>query len=340
MGLFGIWGMLMLTIEEQKKYLFDRLKVEKLCFSEKNREDIVEFEQAASGNNIANYLKDEAWKDDNLRNTKVYLVRDIFTEEIVYYFAINCGILYSEIEEIALNESEKNPFYRYIKAVRGANRKGLTTEQRDKANEELKEAMNGLYNATNSADRASYLFNCAENKAVQKEEEIELFHDTEETEHTMNVQETFPAIDIKFLCRNKKYVPSIKLDFKIGVYIFWEIIVPLLLDVAETVGCKYVYLFAADNSERRKSKASEPIMYTQDYNPDDDSFETENKEEVLKLVRYYQSELKFEYVTKYKILKPKYERKCFTLIQKVDDLRKNRDDVWMTLIPVDDSSEG
>ena len=44
-----------LTIEEQKKYLFERLELESLCFSEQNRVDIEQFEQATSGNKIAEY---------------------------------------------------------------------------------------------------------------------------------------------------------------------------------------------------------------------------------------------------------------------------------------------
>lgn len=58
---------------------------------------------------------------------------------------------------------------------------------------------------------------------------------TDEKEHIQQVQETFPAIDIKFLGRNKEYKPEILLDFKLGVYVFWEIIVPHLLQIAENV---------------------------------------------------------------------------------------------------------
>jgi len=328
-----------LTIEEQKKYLFERLQMESLCVSDKNRIDIECFEQATSGNKIAEYLRSDAWDDDQDRNTKVFLIRDIVTNEIVYYFAINCGILYSEIEEIQLTNDEKGPFERYIEAVRMANRKGLTSTQQEAADEEYSDAMIALYNIVKNPDRTSYLINIAEHKASKKEEERDLFSDTEETEHTKNVQETFPAIDIKFLCRNKNYKPKIHLDFRIGVYIFWEIIVPHLLQVSEMVGCKYIYLFAADNSDRILSNMKEPIMFTPDYDPQADEEEFEKGEEVLRLVDYYQKELKFEFVTKYKILKPHFERKCFTLVQEVANLQNNRDIVWLTHIP-DDTSEG
>lgn len=328
-----------LTIEEQKKYLYEKLDLETLCFLEQNKADIEQFEQATSGNKIAEYLIHEAWKDDKDRNTKVYLVKDKKTNEIVFYFAINCGILYSEIEDVKLTDEEKLPFERYIKALQVTKKKNLSTNQQDDADKKLAEAMDELYDAIGDPDRLSYLFSRAEDKALIKEEESELFSDTEEKEHTMNVQDTFPAIDIKFLCRNKKYNPGIKLDFKLGLYVFWEIIVPHLLKVAEMVGCKYIYLFAADNSDRSTSKNYEPIMYTQDYDPYADDTK-EEKKEILRLVDYYQRELKFEFVTKYKILKPRFERTCFTLVQEVENLQENRESVWLTHLPVNDLSDG
>ena len=38
--------------------------------------------------------------------------------------------------------------------------------------------------------------------------------------------------------------------------------------------------------------------------------------------------MKFRYVSKYKILKPHYERKCYTLVQEVESLQYNRESVW------------
>ena len=116
MGLFNVRGESVLTINEQKEYLHNRLELERLCFSENNKNDIEQFEQTTCGNKIAEYLKNKAWQDDEERNTKVYLVRDKNTKEIVYYFAINCGILYSEKETINPNENEKEVFERYIEA--------------------------------------------------------------------------------------------------------------------------------------------------------------------------------------------------------------------------------
>lgn len=45
------------------------------------------------------------------------------------------------------------------------------------------------------------------------------------------------------------------------------------------------------------------------------------EKEIHKLINYYINELKFRYVSKYKILKPHYERKCYTLVQEVESLQ-------------------
>ncbi len=333
MGSFNQGGR-SLTIEKQKEYLFNRFQLEKLRSSEANLESINDFEQASDGNAIAYFLKHEAWDEDEERNTKVYLVKDKVTQEIVYFFSINCGILYSEIEELQLSDEEKEPFERYVKAYHD-NKNATTKSQREKADNELSDAMSALNDVVADPERASILFSYAEDKASK----IEKFSDTTELEHTNAVKETFPAIDIKFLCRNKKYKPKITLDIKIGVFIFWEIIVPIIIEISENVGCKYIYLFAADQSEKNDIK--EPVLYTPDYDPYADD-EQEDGERVLRLVNYYQNELLFDYVAQYKILKPEYERMCYTLVQRVDTLQENRERVWLTHLQYspDDKTEG
>ena len=105
-------------------------------------------------------------------------------------------------------------------------------------------------------------------------------------------------------------------------------IVPHLLDIAKLVGCKYIYLFAADNSEVETTTYHPAPIYDPFYDPYDDDEDQDDKVEIRKLVNYYISELKFHNVTQYKVLKPHYERSCFTLVQEVSELQKNRESVW------------
>lgn len=320
-----------LTIEEQKRFLFDRLKKEPLRKTEENKEDIKAFVQATKGRKISNYLINNAWNDDCDRNTKVFLVRDQDTKEIVFFFAINCGILFSELNIWNLSQEEKVPFNKYVEAMQKLRTSNLSKEDEEKANEQMSEAMGDLWEVVQEPDRVSYLLSLAEEKVQLLEEKMEALSETGEGEHTQQVQDTFPAIDIKFLGRNKEYKPEIQLDFRLGVYIFWEIIVPHLLELAEKVGCKYIYLFAADNTEQSENVVDAPPMWTPDYDPYGDEDEDKLvKDEIHTLVNYYINELKFRYVSKYKILKPHYERRCFTLVQEVENLQSNRETVWQS----------
>lgn len=318
-----------LSVEEQKKFLFDRLKTEPLRKAEANKEDIKAFVQATKGGRISNYLINNAWEDDCDRNTKVFLVRDQKTKEIVFFFAINCGILFSELNIWNLSQKEKVPFDKYVEAMRKLKVPSLSKEDEEKANKQLSESMGELWEVVQEPDRVSDLLSFADEKVQLIEEKMEALSEIGEGEHIQQVQETFPAIDIKFLGRNKEYKPEIQLDFRLGVYIFWEIIVPHLLEIAEKVGCKYIYLFAADNTEKNEKVVDEPPMWTPDYDPYTDEDENEvAKEEIHTLVNYYINELKFRYVSKYKILKPHYERRCYTLVQEVESLQGNRESVW------------
>ena len=321
-----------LSIEEQKKYLFDNLELENLRFQDKNKDDIKSFSQATKGDVISNYLINKAWNDDEERNTKVFLIRDKKTKEIAFYFAINCGILFSDLNIWSMTPEEKKPFDKYVEAMQLLKKTDLSEEENEKANEQYSNSMGELWEVVEDPDRVSKLLSLAEEKVQILEEKREVFSGSSEAEHVQQVQETFPAIDIKFLGRNGNYNPSIQLDFRLGVYVFWEMIVPHLLEIADKVGCKYIYLFAADNSEMKEENLSEAPMWTPDYDPYSDEDEKSEKVEIHKLVNYYINELKFRYVTKYKILKPHFERTCFTLVQEVDDLQKNRESVWQSHI--------
>lgn len=58
-GIVYLWRCIMkLSIEEQNKFLFDRLKTEPLRKAEANKEDIKAFVQATKRGRISNYLID------------------------------------------------------------------------------------------------------------------------------------------------------------------------------------------------------------------------------------------------------------------------------------------
>lgn len=319
------------SINKQKKYLSENLIVESLRMYGTNREDVKVFFQAESGNTIASYLINEAWDDDKNNDTKVFLVRDKKTRKIVYYYALNCGILYKELNTLHMTYVEEACVEKLIKAIRRTHELGLSEADQDAANELLSEAFALFDEKIEDSDRATKLIGYAYEQTETKEEREEAAEQTGESEFIKNVQETYPAIDIKFLCKDANYKPEIDIDFKFGVYVFWEIIVPHILQISELVGCKYIYLFAADNSEVVKSdeQVEMQIMYSKEYDMEsEEEKQSTSENDVKKLVSYYINNLKFRPVSEYIILKPHYERKCYTLIQEVAELPFKRELIW------------
>lgn len=322
------------SISKQKKYLSENLIVENLRMYGSNKEDIKEFLQAKSGNILAEYLNNKAWNDDSNNNTKVFLVRDKRTRKIAYYYALNCGILYKELNAIKMSFVERECVEKLVKAIKQSNLEGLSKEEQDAAYELLGDAYALFDEKIEDSDRATVLISYAQEQAEIKKEREEASNQAGDSEFVKNVQETYPAIDIKFLCKDANYKPDIEIEFKFGVYVFWEIIVPHILKISELVGCKYVYLFAADNSEVPKTdvQMENTIKYSKDYDMglEEDILdeETSSEEDVKKLVSYYINNLKFRPVSEYTILKPHFERTCYTLIQDVEDLQHKRESIW------------
>ena len=95
------------AIEAQKNYLKENLEIEPLRKFDSTKDELYKFKQAAKGSNISSYLRNNAWSDDCERNTKVFLVRDKTSKQIVFYFSLNCGILYEDFLDDKLKDEEK-----------------------------------------------------------------------------------------------------------------------------------------------------------------------------------------------------------------------------------------
>ena len=131
-----------------------------------------------------------------------------------------------------------------------------------------------------------YLFKIASHRIDLKMEDKEL----QDNKYTLKVEECYSAIEIHHFCRNSMYKINEQIGIPLGFGLFWEVIVPLVYDITNQVGCKYLYLFAADKS---------------------------TNEEVKKLVQYYKNELKFSDVEDMMLIKPYYDKGCLGLVQAV-----------------------
>ena len=90
-----------------------------------------------------------------------------------------------------------------------------------------------------------------------------------------------------------------------GFGIFWEIIVPVIIEITKQVGCKYIYLFAADKTEGIEEM------------------------KMKKLISYYKNNFKFVDCDEgLKFVKPEYDNHCYGLVQHVSKLDGNREAIW------------
>ena len=91
----------------------------------------------------------------------------------------------------------------------------------------------------------------------------------------------------------------------LGFGIFWEVIVPIVIDITKKIGCKYLYLYAADKTEQKDTI------------------------EVKKLISHYKSNFKFsEGDEGIKFIKPEYDNYCYGLVQLISELQNNREAIW------------
>lgn len=239
-------------------------------------------------NTLETYLRDQdqAWTEDLDGETRVYLVKDE-SGKIALFFSIKCGLLVGENSEEKLSEE----YQEFIDAVIEAKKSGDET------------SIQNLYDAGMSMyeDEVDRLFKIAERRLVTETESIEIG----QSQNTINVPNCISAIELRHLCKNEDFVVPLEVGVPLGFGIFWEIIVPIIIDITKKVGCKYVYLFAADKTEGQ------------------------NEIEMKKLISHYKNNFKFSECDEgIKFVKPEYDNHCYGLIQRVSKLADNREAIW------------
>ena len=99
-----------------------------------------------------------------------------------------------------------------------------------------------------------------------------------------------------------------------GATLFWYMILPIIEQVSDLIGCTYVSLFAAD-------------------------VDSDDQEQRGKLLAYYQNALSFENRQDLGILKPSYDWKCVFLCQEIQVLsskKENFEALYLSGVSEDD----
>lgn len=279
--------MSIINTEERRNY-FQSFKCEVLTSNPQNKELIKKFVSKKANNQLEAYLKneDKAWAEDSDGETRVYVVKDE-AGEIALFFSIKCGLLIGENPKYKLNPAERE-FVAIVFDAKVNNDQG---------------ALEGYYayGTSEFGERIDVLFEIADKRFDAKKESKK----TGQAEN-WRVEKCVSAIELRHLCKNEEYNIPEDLGVPFGFGIFWEKIVPKLIDITKEVGCKYIYLFAADKSEELGDA------------------------NIKSLVNYYKNDFKF-YESEdddLVIVKPDYDEDCYGLIQEVSILSSNREAVW------------
>jgi len=173
----------------------------------------------------------------------------------------------------------------------------------------LKDLMNGLCDSDEKRKRAIAALQAAKDEGLSPDDCLPLYwkkqswkqdRKLESKKDVIRVLESYPAVELKLFGINesaKKYWKSLGLpkDFKMGETLFWLKGVETLKRMMKYVGCKYVYLFAADNEPEGQ------------------------------LVQYYRVRLGFRSDSNLAANKPQFDWESQFLFQSIDELMEGRD---------------
>jgi hypothetical protein len=276
-----------MTIDEVKSYFESHFYVERLTSKVDNKDLIVCFKAPEKGFKLGEYLHEKAWTDDLEGETKVYLIKDD-KGFLVAFFSVKCGLLYDSHEYEKLKGDE-------LEFV------NLVVEQYEMNLSDRDENIQAFYECYEQIvdERKDKLMEIA----LQRVDEAEEVKTSKDGNSIKRVHETYSAIEIAHFCKNVYYQYDIDTmqGVSLGSGLFWMKIIPKIQQAICVVGCKYLYLFAADNS---------------DY------------EETRSLIRYYKDDFKFDELQDLMIIKPDYDKKCQAMIQDVSEIERDEIAFW------------
>lgn len=176
-----------------------------------------------------NYLKEDL--DGILAS---YVVTSPKEDMALMFFSIRCGELFlkSDPHKMLIGHNA------WVAVNMMMNKKNLLEADRQKALQAIKEALDEgmtIDDFEYYADKKnSYITD------VKKEPSAD----------ASRVSQVFPAVELKFFGINadaRDYWDALGMPKKMGETLYWSKIVPMVADLRKYVGCRFLYLFAADN---------------------------------------------------------------------------------------------
>lgn len=261
------------------KLFKDKYECEELRSKADNKEILKYFDGGYKGRGLEVFLKERAWVFDKAGNTKVYLVKEKGTGNIKAYFSIKCGMLFSPYLYEKMEEDDRQ----FLELVLEAKRDG---------DEELlaEYKASGVY----TDEKIQKIFNEAQ-RIIDSD-------NSGEKDNSFKVLETYSAIELENICKNYSCLNdnnSEKIPF--GFLVFWIYVIPIVEGVANKIGCRYIYIYAADQSE---------------------------KKEQASLIAHYRTNFGFHDAEDLRFIRPHYDENCYGMVQSLKEVAENRDKIW------------
>ncbi len=235
----------------QRAFL-EQLECVRFCESHVETPQLMNF-QSARASTLDKYLQETASRDDDIGQTAVYLVYHKHDRYIVAFFSLHCGSLFEGFNLTGIERDLEASIADFEEAYVFSNgRRDIHT---------LRQILLG------SHDEANVLCSELPNRELKRKlatvrrlkcKRSIFFEDlkTESNRANINrVSHTFPALELVHFCLSDsakakwdEYAGGQGKRHPLGAHLYWQYILPIVQKVCRLVGCKYLFLFAADAS--------------------------------------------------------------------------------------------
>ena len=209
---------------EQLNFL-NSFSCERLSASKENETLAAKFTNARAHPSVINNFQHKAWSEDKQGHLAYYVIKNA-KHEIILFFAIQCGALFTPIDE--QNNLALARKYEFIKNTFG------------------KETLEMLLHIPDV---------CIWKKEKELKDSLQADIQKDCNPHTQRVFATYSGIELALYYMNTSYIAQSKnywqekgIVHTIGTVLFWHHIVPIIQNVKKYIGCRYLFLFAADDS--------------------------------------------------------------------------------------------
>lgn len=286
-----------MRITEEQQQIVDSLICERLTSKAGNKQLISAFENKTNPN-LADYLKNEAWDEDIRGDVAYYLVKNP-KGEVLFYFSLKCGAMFEDF-----NEQRMEKEYRFWKELKGILEQSIDGDENFR---KVRAIIENLYIGREVKDNDLRDVVKKLSKPVRHKMDM-LLRDRamDQNKNIVRVSATLSGVELVQFCANDKtrqYWKSQNIHQTLGRIIFWTKIVPLIIDIKNLAGCKYVFLFAADASDEGN------------------------------LMTYYRDSLHFEEPDNLGTNKPFYDLFCKFMCQETCNLLDYQEEFYETFNP-------